>query len=164
MLDAGLPDGAMLSIAYRPWAWLRVHAGGGSNAISPGLRAGLVLVPLGAGPSLTFEGGGYFEGNANDIASTVTGGKYEPNAIAERVGYTFMNLHLGVELGREYLTFFMHGGMSYLRAEIHDANQVFGAETTDAYGTPVTTFRITSDPMITALIPSFKFGLLVFLG
>jgi hypothetical protein len=164
MLDAGLPDGAMLSAVYRPWQWLRVHAGGGTNAISPGIRAGFGLVPFGVGPSFTVEGGWYFEGDANRIATTVTGGNYQPNAMAEKVGYQFMNLHLGVELGRQYLTFFLHGGMSYVRAEIHQANRVFGAQTTDAYGTPLTTFRITSDPVITALIPSFKFGLVVFFG
>src|SRR5262245_56202837 len=68
MLDAGLPDGANASLVLRPVSWLRAHAGGGTNAISPGVRVGATLLPFGSGPSATIEGGHYFEGNANGLA------------------------------------------------------------------------------------------------
>src|SRR5690349_18831998 len=57
MMDAGLPDGANAALVFRPVSWLRAHGGGGYNMISKGVRAGLTLLPFGAGPSATLEGG-----------------------------------------------------------------------------------------------------------
>jgi hypothetical protein len=161
MLDAGIPDGAMLSAVYRPWRWARVHAGAGSNTISAGMRAGVVLVPFTAGPSLTVEGGWYFEGDASGIVTQVTGNQ-DQTAMAHRLGYQFANFHLGLELGGESVFFFLHGGASYLRSEIHQTNQVFGGRSTDAQGNVVTTFTITRDPVVTAWVPSAKCGLVFF--
>jgi hypothetical protein len=163
MLDAGFPDGVMASVAYRPRQWLRAYVGGGTNSVSAGIRAGFALVPFGFGPSLTVEGGWYFEGDANDLARELAGRGYEHNAMAERFGYQFANLHLGFETGGKHVNFFMHGGMSYVRLELHEADEVFGGEMTDAQGTTVVTFGVPSDPVITALVPSVKLGLVVYL-
>ena len=62
MADVGLPDGVGASLVYRPAKWLRVTGGGTYNMISSGLRAGASLLPFGWGPSLTVEGGHYFDG------------------------------------------------------------------------------------------------------
>ena len=73
MLDAGAPDGFNASIVARPFSFLRMQLGGGSNLVSKGVRAGLALVPFGAGPSLTIEGGHYFDGDANDLGAEARG-------------------------------------------------------------------------------------------
>ncbi len=161
MLDGGIPDGAMLSAVYRPWAWARVHAGAGTNTASAGIRGGVSVVPFTAGPSLTVEAGWYFEGDASGLAATVAGSDGR-NAMTRRLGYQFANFHLGLELGGQSVFFFLHGGLSYVRSELHQANQVFGGETRDAQGNVVTSFTITSDPVVTAWVPSGKCGLMVF--
>lgn len=162
MLDVGFPDGVIVGASYRPLNWLRLQAGAGTNAVSPGLRAGVVLIPFGVGPSLTLEGGSYFDGDANWLASQVAGSTYKDNQMAQRVGYQFANAHLGVEVGRKTVTFFLHGGMSYIHASLHNANSVFGGTTADATG-GVTTYSINGDPSISAFMPSFKLGFLIYL-
>ena len=46
MADVGLPDGLIGSLTIRPWSWVRLSAGGGTNFISGGWRAGITLCPL----------------------------------------------------------------------------------------------------------------------
>src|SRR5262245_33304652 len=74
MADVGLPDGVTGSLLVRPASWLRLHAGGGSNSASAGVRGGLSLVPLGSGPSLNVELGHYLDGEANGVVRTFMGG------------------------------------------------------------------------------------------
>jgi hypothetical protein len=162
MLDVGFPDGVMVGAAYRPWSWVRMQAGAGSNAVSPGIRGGLVLVPFGTGPSLTLEGGNYFEGDANGIASQIVGSSYESSRTAQQVGYRFANGHLGLEFGEDVFTFFLHGGMSYVHAEIHNANDSFSGHSNDADGTS-TSVTFSGDPVIRAWFPSFKLGFVIHL-
>ncbi|MBN1610565.1 MAG: hypothetical protein JW940_28300 [Polyangiaceae bacterium] len=161
MLDVGLPDGIMGGLSYRPQPWLRLQAGAGSNAISPGIRGGVVFVPFGAGPSLTLEAGHYFEGNANGLIASLAGSEYRNNAIAERVGYQFANLHAGFELGQERFTFFLHGGISYLHTQLHHVDEVLGA--TEAGQNAAQTYGIGGDSSIDAWIPSLKLGFIVHL-
>src|SRR5689334_6053717 len=65
MVAGGVPDGATVSAVYRPFSWLRTEVGAGYNMISKGARAGLTLLPFGAGPSATLEAGHFFDGDAN---------------------------------------------------------------------------------------------------
>jgi hypothetical protein len=160
MLDVGLPDGIMGGLSYRPMPWLRLQAGAGSNAISPGIRGGVALLPFGAGASLTLEAGHYFEGDANGLIASFAGSKYRNNAIAERVGYQFANLHAGFDVGEERFTFFVHGGISYLHTQLHNVNEVLGA--TEAGQNAAATYGI-GDSSIDAWIPSLKLGFIVHL-
>jgi hypothetical protein len=160
MLDVGFPDGVMAGATYRPWSWVRLQAGGGSNGVSAGVRGGVVVIPLGAGPSLTLEGGHYFEGDANGIASQIIGPSYENNRTAQHVGYQFANGHVGIEFGKEVCTFFLHGGMSYVRAEIHNVNDVLGGQSNNANGVS-TSVSVNGDPVIRAWFPSFKLGFII---
>lgn len=162
MLDVGIPDGAVLGVAYRPSFWSRLQLGGGTNAISPGVRAGAVLVPLGMGPSLTVEGGWYAEGDANSLIQRFAGSGYSSNRTAERVGYQFANLHAGMDFGSVSGTFFIHGGMSYLHTRLHDTDATLGGRTVSAAG-DVTTFSFSREVTVNAWFPSFKLGFLVYL-
>jgi hypothetical protein len=161
MLDVGLPDGIMGGLSFRPQPWLRLQAGAGSNAISPGIRGGVVLVPFGAGPSLTLEAGHYFEGDANGLFASFAGSEYRNNAIAKRVGYQFANFHAGFEVGQERFTFFLHGGISYLHTQLHSVDEVLGA--TEAGRNAAATYGIGGDSSIDAWIPSLKLGFIVHL-
>src|SRR5262252_2974445 len=91
MADVGLPDGA-----------------------------GASLLPFGWGPSLTVEGGHYFDGDANGLVRKFAGSGYQSSAVLERVGYDYANAHLGLDLGFRRVTFFVHAGMSFIRASVHN--------------------------------------------
>lgn len=155
-LDVGFPDGAVLGVVARPCKWSRLAAGGGTNGISPGIRGGFALIPLGSGPSAVLEGGHYFEGNLNTTASAL-GRASDGNRMADRIGYQFVNMHLGMELGQDQFTFFLHGGMSYIHTVLYNANAVLGGSSEN------TTVATSSNPVITAWIPSFKLGLIFYL-
>lgn len=161
MLDAGLPDGANASLVVRPLRWLRAHGGAGYNMVSPGLRAGLTVLPFGSGPSATVEGGHYFDGNANGIVRRFAGQSFD-NALLERVGYDYANFHLGLDLGSRRATFYIHGGMSYLRAKVHNVDSVLESETSGS-GAGSTEVSIKQDPIVRAWFPSLKLGLIVYL-
>jgi hypothetical protein len=160
-LDVGLPDGAIVGVVGRPWNWLRVAAGAGSNSISPGVRGGITFIPFGVGPSATVEGGHYFEGDANGTVAAFAGSSYERSRTADKIGYQFMNLHLGLELGNERFTFFFHGGMSYIHTVLYNANDALGGTSNNPLGGS-TTVVIIGDPVITAWIPSFKLGFIFY--
>jgi hypothetical protein len=164
MVDAGLPDGMNASLIVRPTSWLRTHAGGGYNMISTGVRAGVALIPFGSGPSLTLEAGHYFDGNANGLARKIAGTSYKDNAILERIGYDYANAHLGLEFGSQHVTFYIHGGMSYFRASVHNVDKMIQQQTDSSdLGGSDTTVSVKQDPIIKAWTPSAKLGLIVYL-
>jgi len=159
MADVGLPDGAGASLVYRPMKWLRVTGGGTYNMISSGVRAGASLLPFGWGPSLTVEGGHYFDGDANGLIRKFAGSSYQSNAVLERVGYDYANAHLGLDLGYRRVTFFIHAGMSFIRASVHNIDQAIQSDS----GSSSTTVAVKQDPIIRAFTPSAKLGLIVYL-
>ena len=161
MLDVGLPDGAVLGVAFRPAFWTRIQAGAGTNSISPGMRAGAVLVPFSEGPSVTVEGGYYFEGDANSIVKQFAGPAYSSSTTAQRVGYQFVNFHLGLDFGSRYTTFFLHGGMTYLHTTLHHANDLLGGQTVNSQG-QVTSYTFSQDVNLSVWFPSLKLGLLIY--
>jgi len=147
----------MAGISYRPWQRLRLHVAAGTNSVSLGVRAGVVVVPFGVGPSISLEAGHYFDGDANRTASALAGSDYQRNAMAERLGYDFANAHLGLELGSEPLAFYVRGGVSYLHAKLHQVNEALGEASDD------TSFAFYGEPRITAWLPSFKVGFILYL-
>lgn len=157
MVDAGVPDGANASLVYRPFGWLRVHAGGGTNLIAPGVRAGVSLLPLGSAISLNVEGGHYFRGNANSLARTVSGNNTVDVAALRDVGYDYANFHLGLELSFSVVTLYVHGGMSYIRGQIHDIGPTIN-DSISGDGT----VTVTEDPTVHAWAMSARVGLIVY--
>lgn len=161
MLDVGVPDGAVLGVAYRPAFWTRLQAGAGTNSISPGMRAGAALIPFSEGPSLTVEGGYYFEGDASAIVTQFAG--HSHTRTAQQVGYQFVNFHVGLDFGSRYSTFFLHGGMTYLHTILHDANDALGGQSVNSQG-EVTTYTFNQDVNVSVWFPSFKLGFLVYIA
>jgi hypothetical protein len=164
MADAGVPDGANGALALRPAQWLRLHLGGGHNTVSAGYRGGFTVLPLGAGPSFSFDVGHYRDGDANRVVRGLVGTSRWATTLFQRFGYTYANAQLGLELGRGSFQFFVHGGVSFLRATIHDAQTALEARKTTQTTSSTTTVRITQDPIVRAWIPSVKLGMVVYFG
>lgn len=160
MVGAGVPDGATGSAVYRPLSWLRTEAGLSYNMISRGVRAGVTLLPFGAGPSATLEAGHYFSGNANGIARSIAGAGFHDSAILQSVGYDYANAHLGLDFGTRRVVFFLHGGMSYIRADVHNVNAQIASAMSGSSNTTVT---FAQDPQVRVLTPSAKLGFIFYI-
>ena len=156
MVDAGLPDGANASLVFRPWSFLRLHAGGGTNMVAPGVRGGLSLV-LG-GLSATAEAGHYFSGDANGLARNLSGNMALDVPALRDFGYDYVNLSLGVEFGPSWMTFFIHGGMSRVTGTVKDLGTTF----TEAAKDDGTTVTFAQDPNVTIWSVSARMGLIVY--
>jgi hypothetical protein len=159
MLDVGLPDGTMASFVFRPISLLRLHAGVGYNAVSPGFRIGAALLPFGSGPSVSLDYGHYFEGDANGIAGTLTGTNEADSVLLERFGYDFVNLRAGMEIGGDTFVFFTRGGVSWVRTTIHEFATLLDSGNNSANEN--TSIVVTKDPILSAFVPSFQLGMIV---
>jgi hypothetical protein len=157
MVDVGVPDGLIGSLVVRPVKWARVYGGGGSNSVSKGWRAGLGLIPFGAGPALTVEYGSYGAGNANGLVRSMTGGSFGGSPLLEELEYSYANLHAGLEFGGKHFTFFVHGGVSMVWAQLKGGSGTLTDTGSD------TVVQINSDPRIKAFGSSLKVGLIVYL-
>lgn len=152
LLDAGVPDGANLAVAWRPYHWLRLHAGGSYNRAGFGLRAGGVILPFEGWitPSLAIDVGHFFKGDLRGLMSDILG--RSPDGVPQQISYTYANLHLGLEMGTESITFYLRAGYSLL-----DALTTPSAESVSEG------IRFEEDARIRALTPSAKLGFVIYL-
>lgn len=159
--DVGTPDGLIAALVLRPAAPLRLHVGGGTNSATGGFRGGLSILPFGAGPSLSLEGGHYSAADTNGLVRGFVGAFGKAATLFNRMSYTYFNAHLGLDFGSRYVTFYLHGGVSYVLAHLYNVNQALD----DMIKDPEARTRVTldADPTIRALIPSIKAGLILFL-
>lgn len=145
-IDVGFPDGAALDFYWRPARFIRSSVAATYNTLSEGFRIGLTYLPFEThGLSGTLEGGYYFDGNANKYA----GSHQEP--VLDDVGYGYANFHLGWDWGQTWGTFFIHGGMSYVHAELKNLDQQFNNQV-----------LFEPNPTLTAWVPSVKLGLIFY--
>jgi FtsZ-interacting cell division protein YlmF len=73
-----------------------------------------------------------------------------------------MNAHLGLDLGSRRCVFFIHGGITMLRGQIHNLDASIPA--TNADNTSGTTeVVVRQDPNAKAVGPSLKLGLIVYI-
>jgi hypothetical protein len=164
MADAGIPDGLVGSLVLRPATWLRFAAGVGSNTASAGVRCGLSIAPFAIGPSFTAEVGHFGDGPVNSVVQTFVGGMGRISEYVKRMNYTYANAHVGVDFGNRGLTFFVHGGLTYVSAvlrELDTSNVQLNPNVRSDVG--ASTVKINSDPQIRIVTPSVKLGLIVYL-
>ena len=160
MVDVGAPDGAGVSIVYRPIRMLRAHAGLSHNLISLGQRVGVTLTPgWWASPTLTLEYGHFADGNANPLVRAASGDSTFSSAVLERIGYNYGNARLGVELGRKWFTFYLHAGMSLITGRVHNLS----SETMSATS-GTTTVSFSRDPNVRLWTPSASLGFVIYLA
>lgn len=160
MADVGVPDGASVSIVYRPIRMVRTYAGVSHNMISLGERVGVTITPSWwASPTLTVEYGHYAEGNANPVVRMATGDDTFSSAVLERIGYDYANARVGLELGRKWFTFYLHAGISRITGQVHNLSAEAMSEST---GT--TTISFPHDPNVRLWTPSVSLGFVVYLA
>ncbi|NMO23170.1 hypothetical protein HPC49_53820 [Pyxidicoccus fallax] len=118
MLDAGVTEGAGLSVSFQPTKLVRLHLGGTHNGMRPGARAGLTLLPLRGWltPALSLELGHARPADARCVERRLADRTLLPSPSFERVGYTYASALLGFEMRapQQRLTFFVRGGFSFI--------------------------------------------------
>lgn len=162
MVDAGVPDGFNGSLTYRPDPQLRLHVGGGHNLIGKGIRGGLTMLTRRGwfSPSLTFEVGHYFRGNANRLAQQVSDDETIDITALQSVGYNYGNAHLGLEMGVRRLTFYFHVGGSYIMTTLRGLNETIAKEVPHEEGEPM--IEIRDDPEVLAFTLSARLGFIFY--
>jgi hypothetical protein len=159
MLDLGVPDGVIASFVFRPIKMARVHAGLGYNGIGPGVRLGAAFLPFGWGPSLDLDYGHYFEGDANGLVGLIAGASDKGSELLSSVGYDYVNLRAGMELGGDRFTFFARGGLSWVHTTIHNIDSLLAPKEGTTNGK--TQISIPQDPVLNAFAPSLQLGFIV---
>ncbi len=152
MTDLGVPDGGTASVVVRLVGPIRLHAGIGSNLVSTGMRAGVTIVPLPwwFSPSVSLDVGRYPEGDANPLARMVLQDPTYSSAMLDRVGYDYVDAHVGLEFGRKRATFYIHGGASRTTGRIRGLSD------------PQQGVTFAEDPVVTSWTPSVRLGLIVY--
>jgi hypothetical protein len=153
MFDLGTLDGGMMSLVYRPASWLRLHAGGGTNGASPGVRAG-AAIPIRRGWGLSLEGGHFFPGDLNGVFSAFAGPNYDDSHLLERFDYNFANVQLGWEIERSGLLFFVRAGVGYVWSQL-PTDSLSRVENLSSLVDP--------DGSVEVFLPSLKLGFIGFL-
>ncbi len=152
LIDAGVPDGAGVSIAVRPLRWLRVQAGATHNLISTGIRGGVSLIPFyyWISPSLTAEVGHYFSGDATWAVHLFAASAN--SALLKNVSYDYGNAQVGLELGSpRSVSFFLRGGITYLQTSVTNLDQAIHDSTIHA-----------NNLSVSGTFPSAKLGLIIY--
>jgi hypothetical protein len=127
-LDAGAPDGGVVSLVVRPVKWVRADAGFAYNYLGMGARGGLTVVPFhwAIVPTLRVEAGRFFKSDVNEklerFASDIP--TYMKPAL-DSFGYDYASAQVGLEFGSQRsFVFFVRGGLAWLKADFGDANGI----------------------------------------
>jgi hypothetical protein len=155
--DVGVPDGGTAGVVLRPVPFARMHAGVSHNLVSKGLRGGITIAPLKwtVSPTVTFEYGHYFEGDANPVIRMISGDDEFSSPLLERVGYDYANGHLGLEFGRKWFSFYLHAGVSRVYSTVHGLDAALEGAGDDGSGPAIT---LNQDPGIAMWTVSAKLG------
>jgi hypothetical protein len=157
-LDAGLPDGINLGLVLSPASWARLTAAIGTNSASLGYRGGLTLVPVGWGPSFSFEVGHCNLAPTNGVVRTLFSAPAWVTPYVQEFGYTYFNAHVGFDVPLGGFVVFLRGGYSYIMGTLRAPRAVVVDSTTN------TSVTIAQDGQVNASTLSAKLGLLYMFG
>lgn len=166
-LDAGLPDGANLAFSIRPLSQIRLHVAAGTNTAGAGLRGGLTVIPYWlwfVAPSLNFEAGWCRVGEVNSVITTFFQVPGWMKEYAQQAGYTYYNGHLGLEIGKSWLTWFIHVGVSYISGVVRMPRPVPLTGVNNVVTDTTPEVVLGQDARIQVITLSGKTGLLVHFG
>jgi hypothetical protein len=156
--DLGMPDGLNLGLVLSPADWMRLGASIGTNSASFNYRGGLSLVPMGWGPSLSLEVGHCDTAPTTSTVRTFFSVPSWVQPYVQQLGYTYINAHLGFDYRWGALTFFVHGGYTYLIGTIRSPDPVVVDSKTN------TSIKISQDGSVTAYTLSAKAGVVYMFG
>ncbi len=152
-IDAGLPEGAAVSLAFRPVPKIRFWAGPAWNYVSWGLQGGITAVVMRSviTPIISAEGGRYFKTDVSFLARNSQGVPEELKPLLANMGSWYAAAHVGVEAGNPRgLSMSLRAGISYM---VLDSR---GTATFTDQGTGVVVTM--TNPRVRGAMPSLKLG------
>jgi hypothetical protein len=154
-LDVGAPDGIGASLVITPGRFLRIHAGGLTNGVGSGVRAGAMLMAF---PTFAFRpfigvDGGYVAGGVGAWLPQLLTDSSLRNAITG-VNVAFANAQVGFELGSKNVAITLRAGLSYIDLGANNQSITTGANSS------VTVSGIA----VRGFIPSARFGFIFNFG
>jgi len=158
-LDIGAPQGAGLTVLFRPWWWLEFNAGLAYNVIGTGIRGGLTVSPVRfpVRPTLSFDLGHYFSGDLTKFTSTSD--PYQ-QALLKDAAYDFWSAQLGLEVGsRNSFSFYLRGGVTHVGATLPGPD--FTNYVNEQIGSATDTYQV-GDANFSALLPCVSLGFILF--
>jgi hypothetical protein len=161
LLDANLPERIGWSAVFRPSPHLRLQMGGAHNGLRLGGRVAVTLLPLKTGysPSVSFELGHAFAGNAHALTRRLSDSSQMPGPTMDRVGYSYASVHMGFEFGEPgHYMFFVRGGMSWVQLDVPNL-QMLG----EPFLCKLSALEAQGGRFLFAR-PSTKLGLIVYFG
>ncbi len=161
--DVGMPDGINLGLVVEPADWVRLGASAGTNTAALDYRGGLTFVPVGWGPSFTFEFGHCNVAPVNSVLGTFFNISSWIKPYAQELGYTYFNAHLGVDIPIGRVALYLHGGYTYLMATVRGPNPVVVSRNT-ADQSPSMTVEVPQDGEVHAHTLSVKLGIIYMFG
>jgi hypothetical protein len=159
MLDAGVPDGAVISAVFRPVAPIRFTLGGAYNVAGYGVRGGIGWTPVrwAISPTLSLEVGRHFASDLTWIVDESSGVPEEVRPLLEEVGYSYASAQIGLEIGSARgVSLVVRAGLSYFWTTVQGV-----ARSVEAAGGTSATVEV-ADPVLRATLPSVKVGLLYY--
>jgi hypothetical protein len=160
LVDAGLPDGAVVSAVYRFAEPLRASFGLGYNGAGWGVRGTVGWLPIrwAISPTLNLEYGYYWQADLTWLADDPANGiPPEMRPLLESVGYSYASALLGLEIGSPNgFSFSISGGLTYLWTTVHGVGEAVSS------GAGSTTVIEIQDPSLRATAPTLKVGFLLY--
>jgi len=130
----------------------------GTNSAGLGYRGGVTFVPVGWGPSFSFEAGHCNMAGTNDLIRAMFSAPKWVSPYVQQIGYSYFNAHLGFDLVWGHAILYLHGGYTYLMGTVRGSTPVVIDERTG------TTVRIPEDGEVRVHTLSAKLGLVYMFG
>jgi len=158
-LGAGVPQGATLSLIYRPVPLVRLHAGPSWGYLKFGYHGGVTLTPIRwvISPTLGVEAGRYTSIN---VASAITDADPSVDPLLKNVNVTYAAALLGFEFGSQRgFSFDLKLGLTWLKVDSKGTGTFTGSGGTVNGGgtTNDATIKVTN-PTLRASAPTVQLG------
>ena len=158
-LGGGVPQGATLSLIYRPVPLVRLHAGPSWGYLKFGYHGGLTLTPIrwAISPTLGVEAGRYTSIN---VASAFKDADASVDPLLRNVNVTYAAALLGFEFGSQRgLSFDLKLGLTWLKVDSKGTGTFAGSGGTVNGGgtTNDATIKVTN-PTLRASAPTVQLG------
>jgi len=162
-LGAGFPQGATLSLVYRPVPMVRLHAGPSWGYLKFGYHGGVTLTPIrwAISPTLGVEAGRYTSIN---VASAIKDTNTDVAPLLRNVNVTYAAALLGFEFGSQRgFSFDLKVGLTWLKVDSRGTGTFTGSGGTVSGGTTTNdaTIKVT-DPTLRASAPTVQLGVQYF--
>lgn len=162
-LGAGVPEGATLSLIYRPVPLVRLHAGPSWGYLRFGYHGGVTLAPIrwAISPTLGVEAGRYTSIN---VASAFADPDPKVDPLLRNVNVTYAAALLGFEFGSQRgFAFDLKVGLTWLKVDSKGTGTFTGSGGTVGTGGTTNDATITiTNPTLRASAPTVQLGIQYF--